>query len=147
MAAYGACGSPSAITEAASAGLVARGDAQRLIDMAANAMSPWRTRLAWTLALTECLRALSPPHPAIVAERHLDLVRGMTMDAACIADSGESVAISARAGRTLTAAAGRRAALILSDALYAACAAELPAVRFALSPVPTFVLGGRAYAY
>lgn len=146
VAAFGACEEPKTIEEAAAAGLVDHSDAHRLIDMSTNAMSLWQTRQAWTLALTACLRALSLPIP-VVAEHHLDLAGGMTMDAACIADSRESVAISAQAGRVLTATAGRQAALMLSDALYAACAAEAVPVRLALSPVPTFVLGGRVYAY
>lgn len=145
VAAFGVCGDTSVVSEGVAAGLLTIGDAQRLSDMSAAAESPWRTRQAWTLALTTCLRTLSLPTP-IVPGRYLDLAGGMTMDAACIADSHESVAMSAQAGRVLTATAGRRAALVLSDVLYAACAIEPSSVRLALSPVPTFTLGGRVYA-
>ena len=127
-------------------GLLTTSDAQRLTDMSDAAESPWRTRQAWTAALTTCLRTLALPTP-VVAVRHLDLAGGMIMDAACIADSHESVAMSAQAGRVLAASAGRRAALVLSDVLYAACAIEPSNIRLALSPVPTFMLGGRVYAY
>ena len=146
VAAFGACGDPSIMGEGVAMGLLTTSDAQWLADMATTAASPWRTRQAWTLALTACLEALSLPTPA-VAGHYLDMASGMTMDAACIANSYESVAMSARAARVLTATAGRRAALAVSDVLYAACAAEHSSINLALAPVPTFTLGGRIYAY